>query len=334
MTMSAKEISIAFQTDKAIGDYGPLAAEAERHGFDSVAVYNDLLYQPAWLPLMEMARATSRIGIGVAAVNPFTSHPINIAGNIALVDELSGGRAYLGIARGGWLDYLGLHPQRSVRALEDAMACIRHLLSQSTEPFESELYPIAGGDALRWKILRPDIPFLLGSWGAKTIGATIHQVQEVKIGGSANPDLIPRFRTLIDAARRRASVAEERGIVLGAVSVVDEDGDAARAHARREVALYLPIVAALDPTLELDADLLDRISQAAQEFDFDAVAALVPDALLKRFAFAGTPVEIIDHALELFAAGADRIEFGTPHGLSTARGLDLLGAKVLPALRT
>ena len=332
--MSAKEISIAFQTDKPIGDYGPLAAEAERHGFDSVAVYNDLLYQPAWLPLMEMARATSRIGIGVAAVNPFTSHPINIAGSIALVDELSGGRAYLGIARGGWLDYLGLHPQRSVRALEDAMACIRHLLSQSTEPFESEFYPIVGGDALRWKILRPDIPFLLGSWGAKTIGATIHQVQEVKIGGSANPDLIPRFRTLIDAARRRASVAEERSIVLGAVSVVDEDGDAARARARREVALYLPIVAALDPTLELDADLLDRIGQAAQEFDFDAVAALVPDGLLKRFAFAGTPAEIIDHALELFAAGADRIEFGTPHGLSTARGLDLLGAKVLPALRT
>ena len=48
-----------------------------------------------------------RVRVGVAAVNPFTCHPINIAGNIALIDEASNGRAYLGLARGGWLDFVG-----------------------------------------------------------------------------------------------------------------------------------------------------------------------------------------------------------------------------------
>jgi 5,10-methylenetetrahydromethanopterin reductase len=35
----------------------------------------------------------------------------------------------------------------------------------------------------------------------------------------------------------------------------------------------------------------------------------------------------------LFAAGATRIEFGTPHGLTAADGIELLGRRVLPAVR-
>jgi len=56
--------------------------------------------------------------------------------------------------------------------------------------------------------------------------------------------------------------------------------------------------------------------------------------LLHPFAFAGSPAEVIAHAEAIFAAGASRIEFGTPHGLTDARGIQLLGEKVLPALRS
>ena len=157
------QLSIAFQTDKPLSAYGPLAAAAEAYGFDAVTVYNDMLYQPAWLPLLEMARATLRTRIGVAAVNPFTCHPINIAANIALIDEASGGRAYLGMARGSWLDFIGVEPARPVTALREAFGCVRHLLSRSTEPFAGDIFPVAGGDALRWPILRPNVPFLLGT---------------------------------------------------------------------------------------------------------------------------------------------------------------------------
>ena len=62
-------------------------------------------------------------------------------------------------------------------------------------------------------------------------------------------------------------------------------------------------------------------------------AALVPDDLLDRFAFSGTPDQIVRQAEALFAAGATRIEFGTPHGFTDAGGLRLLGERVLPGLR-
>ncbi|MBX3012020.1 MAG: LLM class flavin-dependent oxidoreductase [Caldilineaceae bacterium] len=328
--MTNPTISIAFQTDKPLSAYGPLAATAERYGFDGVTVYNDMLYQPAWLPLAEIAKATQRVRIGVAAVNPFTCHPVNIAGNIALIDEAAQGRAYLGLARGSWLDFVGIEAARPVTALREALGCIRHLLRQSREPYPGEIFPLAGGDSLRWSILRPELPFLLGTWGAATIRACAGLIDELKIGGSANPAVLPHFRQLLTKAAPTRPV----DLAIGAVCVVDEDGQAARQYAKREVALYLPVVAALDPTLELDLELLQGLREAAARYDFSGAAALISDELLGRFAFAGTPSEVAEHAHQLFAAGADRVEFGTPHGLTPETGLRLLGEKVLPALHT
>lgn len=323
-------ISIAFQTDKPLSAYGALAAEAEAYGFAGVTVYNDMLYQPAWLPLLEMARATRRVRLGVAAVNPFTCHPINIAGNIALIDEAAQGRASLGVARGAWLDFVGLRPRRTAQALAEALRCIRHLLRRDPAPLAGEFFPLAGGDTLRWPAVRGDIPILLGTWGPQTLKACMGGYDEIKIGGSANPDVIAHFRRVLTEA---GDTTGRIAIAIGAVCVVDEDGAAARAQARREVALYLPVVAALDPTLRIEPERLARIKAAAGRFDFAAAAALIDDELLGRFAFAGTPEEVAEHARRLLEAGAQRVEFGTPHGLTPQSGLRLLGERVLPRVR-
>ena len=327
--MTGHRVSVAFQTDKPLSAYGPLAAAVEGYGFEGVSVYNDLLYQPAWLPLLEIARATRRVRLGPAAVNPFTCHPINIAGNIALIDEASQGRAYLGLARGSWLGFLGLEPQRPVTALREAAECVRHLLRRSKEPYRGEVFSLAGGDSLRWPIRRADLPFLLGTWGAKTYQACRGLFSEVKIGGTANADVIPQIRRAMAEASQGPG---DTGIVVGAVTVVDRDGTAARALARREAALYLPVIAKLDHTLALDPALLERINAAAAVFDFDRAASYISDDLLGRLAFAGTPDEVAEQAYRLFQAGAARVEFGTPHGLTEADGLRLLGEAVLPAL--
>jgi 5,10-methylenetetrahydromethanopterin reductase len=327
-------ISVAFQTDKPLGAYGPLAAAAERHGFDVVSVYNDLLYQPTWLPLLEMARATRRAALGPAAVNPFTCHPVNIAGHAALIDEASGGRAYLGMARGAWHEFLGIDPPRPVQALREAFECVRHLLRRAREPYPGKVFRLAGGDSLRWTIARPELPFLLGTWGLRTIRACIGNVAEVKIGGTANPDLVPRYREAIRASAESAGRPPEAvGLVIGGVSVVDRDGRAARDLARRKVALYLPVITGLDPTLPVEPERIKRIQTAAMAYDFEGAARQIPDSLLRRVTFAGTPEEVAEQALALYTAGATRVEFGAPHGLDERTGLDLLGGVVLPALR-
>lgn len=329
MTNDERRISIAFQTNKAISMYGALAEKAEQYGFDAVTVYNDLLYQPAWLPLLEMARATKQIRVGVAAVNPFTCHPMNIAGNIALVDEASNGRAYLGIARGAWLDFLNIEPPRSAHALREAIECVKHLLAGSREPYRGKFFSLAGGDTLRWNVLRADIPILLGTWGEQTIRACLQHITEVKLGGTTNPALVKRTREFLDnelrvIGREPSSV----GIVVGAVSVVDEDGDAARALAKREAALYLPVVMDLDKTIEIAGETRNELREWARRNDIENVARLISDEMLKNFAFAGTVEDVAEQTCALFEAGASRVEFGTPHGFSEEEGMRLLGSVI------
>jgi 5,10-methylenetetrahydromethanopterin reductase len=324
------QFTVAFQTDKALSAYGTLAATAEAYGFDGVSVYNDMLYQPAWLPLLEIARQTKRIRIGPAAVNPFTCHPINIAGNLALIDAASNGRAYCGFARGAWLEFIGLNPPKPIAGLREALACVRHLLRQDKAPFTGQHFPLQGGDSLRWPNIRADIPFLLGSWGRETIATCLPFVAEIKLGGTANPGAARWLKSFL---RQQKADRGDVAVVCGAVTVVDKDGPAARQLARREVALYLPVVAALDPTVTIEPDRLAGIRQAMKSYDVDQAISYISDDLLQKFAFAGTPDEIIEQSLKLFQAGADRIEWGTPHGLSPENGLALLGEIVLPNVR-
>jgi 5,10-methylenetetrahydromethanopterin reductase len=122
-------------------------------------------------------------------------------------------------------------------------------------------------------------------------------------------------------------------IVLGAVTVVDDDGDRARSIARREVAMYLAVVAELDPTVSLEPELVARVRTLVAAGDDEGAGALISDGLLDRFAFAGSPEQIANHAEAVFDAGAGRIDFGTPHGAPERRGVELLCAEVLPRLR-
>src|SRR6187551_4030275 len=101
-------------------EYEALARRAEAAGVDVLSVYHDLLDQPAIGPLLLMARVTERVRLGPAALNPFTLHPYEIAGQIATLDTVSRGRAYLGLAKGAWLDRLGIDEPRPLAALREA----------------------------------------------------------------------------------------------------------------------------------------------------------------------------------------------------------------------
>ena len=53
-------------------------------------------------------------------------------------------------------------------------------------------------------------------------------------------------------------------------------------------ALYLPIIAALDHSLAIDPELLVRLKEATDAYDFERAGSYISDDLLQRLAFAGT----------------------------------------------
>ena len=328
------EFGLALQTDKPPGGYAPLAAAAEAHGFDVVSVFADLLYQPPLPALLEMAAATSRVRLGAACYNPYTLHPYEIAGQLAALAAASGGRAYLGLARGAWLDAVGLAQPRPLSRLREAAAVIRALLTGDAGGFAGQVFRLEPGTRLRYPLPARVPPLLLGAWGPRGTALAGRIADELKVGGTASPAVIAQARERADAASVAAGRPPGRvRVVAGAVTVVDEDGAAARRLARAEVAMYLAVVGSLDTTAELPPGLLDRMTALVRAGDDAAAGALIPDDVLDRFAFSGTPEQVAAQARAVLAAGAGRVDFGTPHGLSGAAGVHLLGSRVLPLLR-
>jgi 5,10-methylenetetrahydromethanopterin reductase len=268
-----------------------------------LSVFHDLRYQPAIGPLLLMARVTERVRLGPAALNPFTLHPYEIAGQTAMLDLVSGGRAYLGLVKGAWLDRLGLEEERPLRALQEAVEIVGKLLAGDATGVRGERFVLEPGTELAYERVRPSVPLMIGTWGPATAAWAGTVADELKIGGSANPGLVPVVRSWTGSRPR---------IVVGCVTVVDDDPVWARERARAAVAGYLAVVARLDPTLALRAG---------------------EEPPLERFALFGTPAQVAARVEELWAAGADRVELGTPQGRTTLEGVRLICERVLPLLR-
>jgi 5,10-methylenetetrahydromethanopterin reductase len=325
VTEGGRELGLGLQTDKRPGDYAPLAQLAENAGFDVVTMFNDLWFQPALPALLEIAAATTRVRIGPSCLNPFTIHPVEIAGQIAALDASSNARAFLGLARGAWLRPLGLDQSDPVTAIRETWEIVRRLLAGDDSGFAGRRFSLPQRQQLRFPVVRAEVPLLIGTWAPRLAAFAGDEAQELKVGGSANPDLVP-------VMRERVGNPDVR-IVLGAVTVVDEDGDRARAIARSEMAMYLAVVADLDPTFSPDPELIARVRSLVAAGDTEAAGALISDDVLGRFAFAGNPSEVAAHAEAAFEAGAGRVDFGTPHGVPEERGVQLLCTDVLPRLR-
>jgi 5,10-methylenetetrahydromethanopterin reductase len=330
-------LSIALQSDEDLATYAGLAPRIEELGFAAISVYADLGYPSPLLPLITAAQATRRIRLGPACLNPYLLHPVEIANQLHMLDSVSGGRAYLGLARGAWLDAVGVSQDRPVRRLREAVDVVRRLMRGDDTGYQGEIFQLAPGVRLAYRPVRPDVDLLLGAWGPLGLALAGELAAEVKIGGTANPALLPRAAgALARGAARAGRSPAEVGLVCGAVTVVDEDGASARRLARAEVATYLPVVAALDGIDLGSAGLgqaeLSTMQRLVRAGDHEAAGRLVPDAVLDRFAFSGTPDQVTAQVVALLEAGATRVEFGTPHGLTAARGIELLGRRVLPGV--
>jgi 5,10-methylenetetrahydromethanopterin reductase len=328
-----RELSIALQSDEDLAAYARLAPRIEELGFGTISVYSDLLYPSPLLPLITIAQATRSVRLGPACLNPYLLHPLEIANQLHILDVVSGGRAYLGLARGAWLDAVGVAQERPVRRLREAIDVVRYLFAGRDDGYQGEIFQVEPGVRLTYRPPREDVDLLLGAWGPLGISLAGELASEVKIGGSADPALLPSARQSLARGEARAQRPPgAAGLVYGAVTVVDEDGLSARRLARTEVATYLPVVAALDPAAGLEEIDLAAMQRLVRAGDHKGAGRLVPDAVLDRFAFSGTPDHVAGQAEVLFEAGVTRVEFGTPHGITAASGIELIGRRVLPAV--
>lgn len=167
---------------------------AEEGGLDEVWVGDEGPARDPFALLAAAALRTSRIKLAVGVTNPYLRHPAVSASTIATIQELSGGRAVLGIGPGGHLSLgpVGLAPTDHLRACRRAMTVIRGVLrGEAVEGYTPPSHAMTA----------PDVPVFVGSRGERFNRWASAEADGVFLAGIA-PSMIERTVAWATSVRR------------------------------------------------------------------------------------------------------------------------------------
>lgn len=125
---------------KGIPEAVHLAKLCEQLGYDLIWIPDQSFHHDPYIMLSAIAQETEAIRVGLGVTTPFSRHPVQIARAIASLDELSGGRAVLGLGAGNkrmFLDKLGIPQKRAAALVRQSVEVIRKLLAGETVEWES-----------------------------------------------------------------------------------------------------------------------------------------------------------------------------------------------------
>ena len=161
--------SINIMPEVPVPEIVAIARHAESRGFHRCWVYDEgLAARDVYVTLAAIAAATESLLLGPGITNPYTRHPGATASAIATLDDVSGGRAFLGIGAGGslTLDPLGIDRQFALTAVRETMEACRALFSGGEVEYAGRHF---GLDRARLDYARPDTEIWLAGRGPKML---------------------------------------------------------------------------------------------------------------------------------------------------------------------
>src|SRR5262249_25747464 len=216
------------------------AVAAERAGWSTVWFAENPFSRGAWPAAAACAVATRSIRIGLGVLNPHQRHPTLMAAEIAAFDELSEGRAVLGIGAGIPSRIKKTHAvvDRPIAAVRDAVTITRGLLRGETVTYTGKAFS-ADGVRLEFTPRRADVPILTAAMGEQALRLCGEIADGVIISNLVPPAFTQRAVTIMQDAAARAGRSASRDVVQYVPCAVREDGDEARRLAKRSVATML-----------------------------------------------------------------------------------------------
>lgn len=280
---------------------GAWGERAEALGYDSLWV-SEAWGVDALLTLAEVAVRTERIRCGTAIVNTYSRTPPVLAMAGATLQQLSGGRAVLGVGASHESIVEPLHAMeydRPVRRTHEAIELVKRLTGGEGEiSYRGEVFQVEG-----YRRFETPVPVYNAALGAANRRAT------GRVADGWLPYLFPvsaldgAFETIADTARERGRDPDDIKVTPQILAAVDDDPDAATEPIREFVAWYVGTFPNYRRALaRWYPDATEAIGEAWTEGGLDAATAAVTDELLFDLGVAGTPKRAREQLAEILNA--------------------------------
>lgn len=321
-----------------------LARLADVLRLDDLWLADERFYRDVYGLLALAATRTTRLRLGPCVTDPYSRHPSLTAMAIATLDEISGGRAVLGLGAGisGFTE-LGIRREKPARALRETAALVRRLLAGEAVETDGEVVRFHDG-RLDFRPPRPAIPIYIASNGplGQEVAGTL--ADGAIMEGCANVEEANAFAMRVgDAATRAGRQRADVELVARVDACITRDGELARDVMRPRVARTLGAgrlrFATLDAQgLVLPETVRARVAGIRYSAGLAPYAPLVPlitDRFVDALTLAGTPDEVTERVMALGAAGIRQIlihPIAAP-GVPIEETIQAFGEIVLPEAR-
>lgn len=293
-----------------------IAQLAERAGYDCLWIADERFFREAYGCLAHCALHTRRIRLGPGVTDPYSRHPALTAMAIATLDEISGGRAVLGIGAGvsGFRE-LGIDASRSAVAMREAVALIRRLLAGETVSVKGEQVSVHDG-RLDFAPPRADVPIYVASQRAAGCRVAGRVADGAIMQGCVAEPLLRFFRETVREGALQAGRDPAAVELVARINVcVAEDRATARDAMRptivRSLAAQRPgFFTFATAGLTVPAGLRDKVLALPYTHDpapLRAVASEVPDAFVDAVTLTGPPPPIAREVVRMVRGGIGQL---------------------------
>lgn len=184
-----------------------LARLAEEHGIGGVWVSNMHDARDPFINFAETARTTKKIHMGPVAVSPYELHPMKMAVSLLTLNELSDGRAQIGIAAGsgGAPTAMGIPAERRVRAVRECTEILKLASTGKPITYRGEMYKVLYFDPA-WATSAPPMIWVCAN-GPQMLRSAAKYADGIFVGDHL-PHHIARMKAVVEeqlaAAQRPA----------------------------------------------------------------------------------------------------------------------------------
>jgi len=332
---------LAFLGDEDSREVVQWARELERHEHLSrLWVADEHFLRDPWVQLGAIAAVTSRVSIGICITDPYIRHPALTAAAAATLQELSGGRALLGLGAGSTgFPALGLTPRLPAQAVTECIELSRMLWS------EPKAFSYRGrqiqflDDCLDFKPSAP-IPIYVAARGPKMLAVAARLADAVLIGSFVQGlGLDYALRTIDEAESERDQALPPLRKACWIYLSASPDSTAAQRGAARGLALALRSSHKMLTEIGymIPADILNFVEKSRHTWDADEVdwvVASLSQELIDDLTVAGDASECVAKLRRLQDRGIDEVAIlpFAPAGGNVRDMVELLFTKVAPAL--
>ena len=304
---------------------------AEKVGFKNVWITDHYNNRDVYTTLALIALNTEKIMIGTGVTNPYTRNIAQTAASIITVDELSKGRAVLGIGPGdkATFDSLGVEWVKPAKTIREAVTVLRKLFAGEKVSFQGEIVKLASAGLAVKPVGK--IPIYIGAQGRLMLRVAGEVGDGVLINASHPKDFQVAVQHLGEGVKKAGRELREIDVAAYACFSVDEDAEKAKKAAR----IVVGFIVAGSPSEALDRHGIDLDSQnvireAIGKGDFKTVGKSVTNQMLEAFSVCGTPEDCSARIDELLKAGVTQVVAGSPIGADKKKAIELIGSKIIP----